>query len=371
MTGLKEEMAGLKGEMDVLKQDMTKLKEENTTLHSQVVLLQQAMVEERSTRQVVVEELRQGVRRRAAPSDRLQGDGEEVASPKADTCDKTSDTISTCDVITQAEEEAGLARGDVREAAPQWPSAIYLLDTELLKVVLSKMDCWEMIRARRVCRRWRSAVDDIVGDCRRELTDQQTRGGEVPAPATGLELVLKVQDQAKLTELRAPTAETDTDLRLVAATCHGLEKANLRGFKLRASALRRLARANASSLRELTLPAGISDWQLEALLEPLKALERLDVSPPVDSSGKWLRLLPKSLRRLDITGSGMTREPAKYGRCPSEGLLVGIKQGTDTLLDQLAALATHTVTGLFISGSVFDKLTVPPNGSKISLGYIR
>ncbi|KAF0296406.1 hypothetical protein FJT64_000575 [Amphibalanus amphitrite] len=301
MTGLKGEMSGLKGEMDVLKQDMTKLKEENTTLHSQVVLLQQAMVEERSTRQTVVEELRQEVRRRTASSDRLQGDGEEVASLKADTCDKC-DAISTYDVITPTTEEAGLAGGDVREAAPQWAPAIYLLDHELLKMVLSKMDCWEMIRARRVCRRWRSAVDDIVDDCRRELTDQKTRGGEVSTPATSLELVLKAQDQPKLTELRAPTAETDTDLRLVADTCHALEKANLRGFKLRVSALRRLARANASSLRELTLQAGISDWQLEALLEPLKALERLDVSPPVDSSGKWLRLLPKSLRRLDITG---------------------------------------------------------------------
>ncbi|XP_043212050.1 uncharacterized protein LOC122376309 [Amphibalanus amphitrite] len=156
-----------------------------------------------------------------------------------------------------------------------------------------------------------------------------------------------------MTELQAPTAETDTDLRLVAATCHALEKANLRGFKLRVSALRRLARANASSLRELTLPAGINDWQLEALLEPLKALERLDVSPPVDSSGKWLRLLPKSLRRLNITGSGMTREPVKYGvgRCPSEGLLVGVQLATDALLDQLAALATHTVTGLVICES--------------------
>ena len=95
---------------------------------------------------------------------------------------------------------------------------------------------------------------------------------------------------------------TDWCCFIPAATCHALEKANLRSFKLRVSALRRLARANASSLRELTLPAGISDWQLEALLEPLKALERLDVSPLVDSSGKWLRLLPKSLTRLDITG---------------------------------------------------------------------
>ncbi|XP_043243573.1 uncharacterized protein LOC122392585 [Amphibalanus amphitrite] len=218
-------------------------------------------------------------------------------------------------------------------------------------MVMSKMDCWDMFRARRVCHRWRSAVDDIVGDCRRELTDQKTRGGEDPAPATSLELVLKAQDQPKMTELQAPTAETDTDLRLVAATCHALEKANLRGFKLRVSALRRLARANGSSLRELTLPAGINDWQLEALLEPLKALERLDVSPPVDSSGKWLRLLPKSLKRLDITGSGMTRAPLTFVRCPSEGLVVGVQLATDILLDQLAALAAHTVTKLFIRES--------------------
>ncbi|XP_043243575.1 uncharacterized protein LOC122392589 isoform X2 [Amphibalanus amphitrite] len=357
VVGLEGEVATLKGNNATLKGDNATLKGDNTTLRQEVVhlrgevvRLRQAVLEERTTRQVVVEELRQEVRRRAALSGCPQGDGDEVASMKVDTCDKTSDTIRTCDVITQAEEEAGLAGGDVPEAAPQWPSAIYLLDTELLKMVLSKMDCWEMFRARRVCRRWRSAVDDIVGDCRRELTDQQTRGGEVPAPTTGLELVVKTQDQPKMTELRAPTAETDTDLRLVAATCHALEKANLRGFKLRVSALRRLARANASSLRELTLPAGISDWQLEALLEPLKALERLDVSPPVDSSGKWLRLLPKSLRRLDITGSGMTRTPMKHPRWPTSGLDVGIKRGTDTLLDQLAVLATRTVTGLFIGG---------------------
>ncbi|XP_043245421.1 uncharacterized protein LOC122393464 isoform X2 [Amphibalanus amphitrite] len=361
---LSEQVVGLEGEVATLKKEVTTLKGGNATLkgdnatlrqevvhlRGEVIRLRQAVLEERTTRQVVVEELRQEVRRRAAPSDRSQSDGEEVASPKGDTCDKTSDTISTYDVITPTAKGAGPAGGDVREAAPQWASAICLLDHELLKMVLSKMDCWEMFRARRVCRRWRSAVDDIVGDCRRELTDQQTRGGKVPAPATDLELVVKVQDQPKLTELQAPTAETDTDLRLV-ATCHALEKANLRGFKLRVSALRRLTRANASSLRELTLPAGISDWQLEALLEPLKALERLDVSPPVDSSGKWLRLLPKSLRRLDITGSGMTRQPVKYGRCPSEGLLVGVQLPTDTLLDQLAALATHTVTGLFIPES--------------------
>ncbi|XP_043243576.1 uncharacterized protein LOC122392591 [Amphibalanus amphitrite] len=350
VTTLKGDNATLKGDNATLKGDNTTLRQEVVHLREEVVRLRQAVLEERTTREVVVEELRQEVRRRAAPSGRPQGDVEEVMTLKDGTGDKC-DVISTCDVITQDKEEAGLAGGDVREAVPRWPSLIYLLDHDVLKVVLSKMDCWEMIRARRVCRRWRSAVDDIFSDCRRELTDQQTRGGEVSTPATSLELVVKTQDQPKMTGLRAPTAETDTDLRLVAATCHALQKVNLRGFKLRVSALRRLARANASSLRELTLPAGISDWQLEALLEPLKALERLDVSPPVDSSGKWLRLLPQSLKRLDITGSGMTEPPVYHPRWPTSGLDVGIKRGTDTLLDQLAALSTRTVTGLYISQS--------------------
>ncbi|KAF0295615.1 hypothetical protein FJT64_006896 [Amphibalanus amphitrite] len=227
-------------------------------------------------------------------------DGEEVVSLKADTRDKC-DVTTSCDV-TPTTEEAGPASGKRRPPAACGTN-IYHLDYKLLKMVLSKMDCWDMFRARR------------------------------------------------------------------AATCHALEKANLRGFKLRVSALRRLARANASSLRELTLPAGINDWQLEALLEPLKALERLDVSPPVDSSGKWLRLLPKSLKRLDITGSGMTRTPLTFNKCRSEGLFVCVQLATDILLDQLAALAAHTVTKLFIRESVYDKLTKPPNGSKICLKY--
>ncbi|KAF0292842.1 UPF0612 protein [Amphibalanus amphitrite] len=299
VTTLKGEVTTLKGDNATLKGDNTTLRQEVVHLREEVVRLRQAVLEERTTRQVVVEDLRQEVRRRAALSGCPQGDGEEVVSLKADTCDKC-DATTSCDV-TPTTEEMGPASGKRRPPAAR-EANIYHLDTELLKMVMSKMDCRDMFRARRVCRRWRAAVDDIVSDCRRELTDQKTRGGEVPAPATSLELVLKVQDQPKMTELQAPTAETDTDLRLVAATCHSLEKANLHGFKLRVSALRRMAHANASSLRELTLPAGISDWQLEALLEPLKALERLDVSPPVDSSGKWLRLLPKSLKRLDITG---------------------------------------------------------------------
>ncbi|XP_043206485.1 uncharacterized protein LOC122372885 [Amphibalanus amphitrite] len=157
-----------------------------------------------------------------------------------------------------------------------------------------------------ICRSWRFVVDDIVGDCRQEIADRSARGFNAPT-LTSLQLVVRVKDQPDMTSLKAPTAETDTDIRLVADSCHALQTADLRGFKLEASALRRLARANASSLRELTLPAGISDWQLEALLKPLKALETLNLSLPVDSTGKWLWLLPKSLKRLDITGKTAVR----------------------------------------------------------------
>ncbi|KAF0292840.1 hypothetical protein FJT64_009212 [Amphibalanus amphitrite] len=338
VTTLKGEVATLKGDNATLKGDNATLRQEVVHLREEVVRLRQAVLEERTTRQVVVEELRQEVRRRAAPSDRSQIDGEEVVSLKADTCDKC-DATTSCDV-TPTTEEMGPASGKRRPPAAR-EANIYHLDTELLKMVMSKMDCRDMFRARR------------------------------------------------------------------AATCHSLEKANLHGFKLRVSALRRMAHANASSLRELTLPAGISDWQLEALLEPLKALERLDVSPPVDSSGKWLRLLPKSLKRLDITGKksyvatlerldtleiddtrpltdipALTQsEVASVSRmalaCRKLKTLF-IKSSAENCQSVLTALhetdlgcdsgQSRTIE-LLVPKSVLDNLTKPPNGSKISLSY--
>ncbi|XP_043245428.1 uncharacterized protein LOC122393468 [Amphibalanus amphitrite] len=166
VVGLEGEVATLKGDNATLKGDNATLKGDNATLRQEVVhlreevvRLRQAVLEERTTRQVVVEELRQEVRRRAAPSDRLQGDGEEVVSLKADTCDKC-DATTSCDV-TPTTEEMGPASGKLRPPAPR-EANIYHLDTELLKMVMSKMDCRDMFRARRVCHRWRSAVDDIV-----------------------------------------------------------------------------------------------------------------------------------------------------------------------------------------------------------------
>ncbi|XP_043240036.1 uncharacterized protein LOC122390794 [Amphibalanus amphitrite] len=281
---------------------------------------------------------------------RQEGDGEDVTTPPDDAHSK-SDVIKSDDVTTQAAP----AGGDLNKTDPS-ETNINVLDTELLKMVLRKMDCLEMFRARRVCRSWRSAVDGILDDCRRKLADRSARGFNT-LTLTNLELVIRAKDQPKMTSLKAPTAEKGTDIRLVVGSCHALQTADLRGFKLRTSALRHLARANASSLRELTLPAGIGDCQLEALLEPLKALERLNLSLPVNSTGKWLWLLPKSLKRLDITGSGMTRSPVSYD--PGK-LSVGVQLATDKLLDQLSVLSNRQPDYRVSSLTILESPSVTP-----------
>ena len=63
MTDVREDLAALRREMASL----------SKVVAGAVVRLEQAVIEERTTRQTVVEELRQEVRRRAAPSGRPQG----------------------------------------------------------------------------------------------------------------------------------------------------------------------------------------------------------------------------------------------------------------------------------------------------------
>ncbi|XP_043240077.1 uncharacterized protein LOC122390809 [Amphibalanus amphitrite] len=87
VSALREEMSALRGVVAPLREKVTilnevvakdnketkKLKGEYAALHDAMVRLEQAVVEERTTRQTVVEDLRQEVRRRAAPSGRPQG----------------------------------------------------------------------------------------------------------------------------------------------------------------------------------------------------------------------------------------------------------------------------------------------------------
>ncbi|XP_043226816.1 uncharacterized protein LOC122383980 [Amphibalanus amphitrite] len=82
------------------------------------------------------------------------------------------------------------------------------------------------------------------------------------------------------------------------------------------------------------------------VLESLRTLEELTVSIPPDSTGRWLRLLPPSLRRLDVYGPGKTGKPLPLARQPDHGLNVVIQQAGDDVINQLAKELGPRVTKL-------------------------
>ncbi|XP_043225284.1 nucleoporin NUP2-like, partial [Amphibalanus amphitrite] len=105
-----------------------------------------------------------------------------------------------------------------------------------------------------------------------------------------------------------------------------------------------------STVKQFTFPPGLVEQQVIAILESLQVqtLKELTVSTPPDSTGRWLRLLPPSLRRLDVYGPGKTGKPAKLGngRQPDHGLVVVIMQAGDDVVNQLAKELGPRVTAL-------------------------
>ncbi|XP_043200659.1 uncharacterized protein LOC122369759 [Amphibalanus amphitrite] len=199
MTDVREDLAALRREMASL----------SKVVAGAVVRLEQAVIEERTTRQTVVEDLRQEVRRRAAPSGRPQG-----ARKMAD------------DVIVQTEPQS-------------------------------------------------STVNDVT---------VQTE------PQPSIASVFKTLREA---------------LGLVTMT-------------------------------KLDAPSALGEDQLTALLQSLPRLEELTVRVPSFGTGRWLQLLPTSLRTLYVTGPEVTkpRWPGRYG----SGLSVSL-QGVAA--DTISHLATE------------------------------
>ncbi|XP_043245135.1 uncharacterized protein LOC122393301 [Amphibalanus amphitrite] len=106
-----------------------------------------------------------------------------------------------------------------------------------------------------------------------------------------------------------------------------------------------------ANVKTHTIRPGLSEEQLETALRGLEAytaLEELVLSVPPDSTGRWLRLLPPSLRTLYAFGPGVTGEPLTLGagRQPDHGLTVVIKQAGDDVINQLAKELGPRVTGL-------------------------
>ncbi|XP_043237553.1 keratin, type I cytoskeletal 9-like [Amphibalanus amphitrite] len=103
-----------------------------------------------------------------------------------------------------------------------------------------------------------------------------------------------------------------------------------------------------STVKQFTFPPGHSEKQVIMVLESLRTLEELTVSIPPDSTGRWLQLLPPSLRRLDVYGPGETGKPAKLAksRRSDHGLEVVIQQAGDDVINQLAKELGPRVTAL-------------------------
>ena len=183
----------------------------------------------------------------------------------------------------------------VAEARPTEISScnIYFLEMQELKHILRYLDCRPLLLARQVCRRWRTAIDDIVEDCRRANRDNIMENSE---PVSDLHMYLIAQTNPDMTSL--PTSsQVMLDLRVVASSCKNLTFADLRGFTITGESLARLVRRN-GRLEALTLPGGCSRDQLRPLIHSA-SLRRLTVEAPTCD---MFQCLPENLQMLDISG---------------------------------------------------------------------
>ncbi|XP_043234858.1 uncharacterized protein LOC122388125 [Amphibalanus amphitrite] len=222
MTDVREDLAALRREVAALSKVVAKVQGEYAALHGAMVRLEQAVIEERTTRQTVVEDLRQEVRRRAAPSGRPQGRARKLAN----------------DVTVQTEPQP-------------------------------------------------SAVSDVT-----------------------------VQTEPQ------PPAHSDTTV-------------------LR-EALRTVTTFDA--------PSALGEDQLTALLQSLPRLEELTVRVPSFGTGRWLRLLPTSLRTLYVAGPEVTKSmwPGRYG----SGLSVSLQGVAADTISHLATELGSRITLLVTDAQV-------------------
>ncbi|XP_043232776.1 uncharacterized protein LOC122387040 [Amphibalanus amphitrite] len=261
MSALREVMVPLREKVTILSEvvakdnsDTKKLKGENAALHGAMVRLEQAAIEERTTRQTVVEDLRQEVRRRAAPSGRPQG----------------KITKAFHDVTVQTEPQSSAVSDVIVQTEPQ-----------------------------------SSAVSDVI---------VQTE----PQSSATSDVTVQTEPQ--------PPADNDTTV-------------------LR-EALRTVTTFDA--------PSALGEDQLTALLQSLPRLEELTVRVPSFGTGRWLRLLPTSLRTLYVAGPEVTKSmwPERYG----SGLSVSL-QGVAA--DTISHLATELGSRITLLDTDAQVTTIP------------
>ncbi|XP_043234197.1 uncharacterized protein LOC122387796 [Amphibalanus amphitrite] len=208
------------------------------------------------------------------------------------------------------------------------------LDNDMLNVLLSYLECRQLFLARRVCKRWRAAVDCIVDHYRRVYRDCL---GIDSAPTTDLHLTLLVEKHPDMTRLRAPTPHSGTDLRIPVGRCCQLVSADLRGFRHTRSSLLQLLVSNCNTLEALILPAGLDGTELAALLKPLCSLRQLSVVVNERDEGRWMAALPQSLQHLNVRGPEVT-EPRWPPDWSLPRLMVTVQRPAEDIVGHLADL---------------------------------
>ena len=286
-------------------------------LQEEVGRLRRDIDEERAVRRAdvaalwsVIEGLKEELGRRAAP----QPAGPETDAGRPDDSLGPSDAggaqAGSWPVKTEAEFSSAQTDAEfmpvkteaefnqvhtIAEAKPTESSScnIYFLEMQELKHILRYLDCRPLLLARQVCRRWRTAIDDIVEDCRRANRDNLMENSE---PVSDLHMYLIAQTNPDMTSL--PTSSHGRlDLRVVASSCKNLTSADLRGFTITGESLARLVRRN-GRLEALTLPGGCSRDQLRPLIQS-SSLRRVTVEAPTCDMSQCL---PENLQTLVIRG---------------------------------------------------------------------
>ncbi|XP_043238998.1 uncharacterized protein LOC122390299 [Amphibalanus amphitrite] len=97
-------------------------------------------------------------------------------------------------------------------------------------------------------------------------------------------------------------------------------------------------------------PSALGEDQLTALLQSLPHLEELTVRVPSFGTGRWLRLLPTSLRTLYVAGPEVTkpRWPGRHG----SGLSVSLQGVTADTISHLATELGSRITLLVTDAQI-------------------
>ena len=171
---------------------------------------------------------------------------------------------------------------------------IYFLENQQLKHVLQYLDCKQLLRARRVCKRWRSTINDLIEDYCKTHQDSLT---EDSVPVSDLHMYLIARENPGMTKLQVPGAPNQgrLDLCVVAYSCENLASADLRSFTITGDALSTLVNKN-GRLEEIKLPGGCSQDQLRPLSQSA-SLRHITLNAP---NGDVTECLPKDLKKLYI-----------------------------------------------------------------------